>query len=168
VCVQDWVPGGELFSRIIDCGGHLQESHAVFYAANVVIAYTVMHSMSILYRDLKPENMLIGKNGYLVLADYGFATIDDGQAWTVCGTPDYQAPEIISKQGASKASDCWALGILIYELLCGNAPFKSPEDDRWDTHKRILFGKFHIPVYVSDTAADLITKLLQVRTRFVA
>jgi len=160
--LMDWVPGGELFSRIIDCGGKLPDHHAVFYAANVVLAYGIMHKLDILYRDLKPENMLIDRNGYLKLADYGFATVADGSAWTVCGTPDYQAPEIITRQGASKASDFWALGVLIYEMLTGDAPFKSPSNDRWDIHRRILSGRFYVPDYVSRSAADLITRLLQV------
>jgi len=160
--LMDWVPGGELFSRIIDCGGKLPDHHAVFYAANVVLAYSIMHKLDIIYRDLKPENMLIDRNGYLKLADYGFATVSDGSAWTVCGTPDYQAPEIITRQGASKASDFWALGVLIYEMLTGDAPFKSPSNDRWDIHRRILSGRFYVPDYISQHAADLITQLLQV------
>eukprot|EP00210_Caulerpa_lentillifera_P004088 g3900.t1 len=162
--LMDWIPGGELFSRIT-LSGMLHEYHAVFYAANVVLAFNTMHEMNIIYRDLKPENILIDKNGYLRLSDYGFATIADSAALTLCGTPDYQAPEIISRQGAHKASDFWALGVLIFEMLTGDAPFKSPTDDPWDTYRRILSGRFYIPDYVSHTAANLIVALLQVDPR---
>lgn len=75
--------------------GMLPESHAVFYAANVVLAFNTMHRMSIVYRDLKPENILIDRNGFLRLSDYGFATIDDSSALTICGTPDYQVKLLI-------------------------------------------------------------------------
>lgn len=127
-----------------------------------------MHRHNIIYRDLKPENILLDRNGYLKLADYGFATLDDEKAWTVCGTPDYQAPEIISRRGASKASDFWALGVLIFEMLTGNAPFKSLSNNRREIHRRILSGKYCIPDYVSPVAADLIRKLLQVNVVFEA
>eukprot|EP00210_Caulerpa_lentillifera_P000268 g261.t1 len=159
--LMDWIPGGELFSRITT-NGMLAESHAVFYAANVVLAFNTMHRMNIIYRDLKPENILIDRNGYLRLSDYGFATIADSTALTLCGTPDYQAPEIILRKGARKASDYWALGILIFEMLTGDAPFKALTDDPLDTYRLIVSGKFHIPRFVSSAAADLITKLLQV------
>lgn len=75
----------------------LPEHHAVFYAANVVLAFNTMHKMNIIYRDLKPENILIDVNGYLCLSDYGFATIDDSTALTLCGTPDYQVYDILFK-----------------------------------------------------------------------
>lgn len=83
-----------MFSRIT-LSGMLPEHHAVFYAANVVLAFNIMHKMDIIYRDLKPENILIDVNGYLRLSDYGFATIDDSSALTLCGTPDYQVHELL-------------------------------------------------------------------------
>ncbi|KAJ0409281.1 hypothetical protein P43SY_006778 [Pythium insidiosum] len=78
-----------------------------------------MHSKSIAYRDLKPENILLDNEGYMKLADFGLAKLVTDRTWTLCGTPDYLAPEIILNKGHDKAVDYWALGILIYELLTG-------------------------------------------------
>lgn len=74
-----------------------------------------MHSKNIIFRDLKPENLLIGNDGYLKLTDFGFAKVlNEGRTFTICGTPEYIAPEVILNQGHGKAVDWWTLGVLIY------------------------------------------------------
>lgn len=160
--LQEFVPGGELF-YILDVAGALKETDVRFYAGNVLLGLEYMHSKGIVYRDLKPENLLIGPDGYIKLADFGFAKKTPGRrTFTLCGTPDYQAPEVITRKGTGPAADYWALGVLIYELLSGDAPFKGGTEDPWDTFRRILSGRFFIPPFMSTTAADLIYKLLQV------
>jgi serine/threonine protein kinase len=75
------------------------------------------------YRDLKPENIMIGGDGYLKMIDFGFAKVVTKRTYTICGTPEYIAPEILLNQGHGKAVDWWCLGILVYEMLAGYPPF---------------------------------------------
>lgn len=81
--------------------------------------FEYLHSKQIVYRDLKPENILIGSDGYLKLTDFGFAKYCDSRTYTLCGTPEYLAPEILLNKGHGKPVDWWCLGILIYEMLAG-------------------------------------------------
>jgi protein kinase A len=78
-----------------------------------------MHGMNIVYRDLKPENLLVSADGYLKLTDFGFAKVVANRTYTLCGTPEYIAPEILLNKGHGKPVDYWALGILIYEMNHG-------------------------------------------------
>jgi len=160
--LQEWVPGGELFHHL-DLEGAFDEPTAMFFAANVLLALEFLHNKGIVYRDLKPENLLLDAQGYIKMADFGFAKyIGDDKTYTICGTPDYQAPEVIMRRGTTKAADYWALGVLIFEMLVGDPPFKSLSNDPWDTFRRTLSGRFYVPNFISDSAADLIFKLLQV------
>ncbi|GIM03537.1 hypothetical protein Vretimale_8292 [Volvox reticuliferus] len=93
--VMDYVPGGEFFTHMRD-HGRLREEHARFYIAQIVLALEYLHNKGIAYRDLKPENLLIGADGYVRLTDLGFAKVVRGRTYTMCGTPDYLAPEVIT------------------------------------------------------------------------
>ena len=161
--LMDWVPGGELF-HYIDVHHSFDEPTARFFAANVVLTMEHLHAKGIVYRDLKPENLVLEASGYLKLADFGFAKhVGSGKAFTICGTPDYQAPEVIMRRGATRCVDFWAIGVLIYEMLVGEPPFMSASGDPWDTFRRAMTGRCHVPRHVSKAAGDLIYKLLQVR-----
>ncbi|QDZ20511.1 cGMP-dependent protein kinase [Chloropicon primus] len=158
--VLELVPGGELF-HLLDLEGRFTESAVKFFAASVILGFRAMHSQGIVYRDLKPENLLLDAEGYLKICDFGFAKhVGSGKTFTFCGTPDYQAPEIIKRVGHSYAADYWALGVLIYELMIGDAPFTPEDDDPRGTYKNILQGNFKIPTWISNQAADIIAKLL--------
>ena len=119
--------GGELFSHLRRAG-RFDEPSAKFYAAGVVLAFEHMHAKKVAYRDLKPENLVLDNRGYVKLVDLGLAKVVPGKTWTLCGTPDYLAPEVILNEGHDKAVDYWALGCLVYEMIHGGAPFVSLSD----------------------------------------
>ena len=158
--LMEYVPGGELFFYIRKYG-RLSEEVARFYAAELVVTLLHLHERQIVYRDLKPENILLDANGHLKLADFGFAKRVVDKTWTMCGTPDYLAPEIIAGKGHDTAVDWWSLGVLIFEMLVGFPPFT-------DKDMSTLFRKIQepeglfIPPLVSQEAADLIMRLLVV------
>jgi len=156
----DLVQGGELYSLIIS-QGRLPNSHAVFYSACLLEAFTHLHDHYICYRDLKPENVLIDANGYCQLADMGFAKFVLDKTFTFCGTPEYIAPEIIQSKGHDQQVDCWSFGVLIYEMLVGVSPFYDERSmDQTSLFKRIVKAKYKAPSIVNDYAKDLIEHLL--------
>ncbi|KAI1435790.1 Pkinase-domain-containing protein [Xylaria sp. CBS 124048] len=156
--VMDFVEGGELFS-LLRKSGRFPNPVAKFYAAEVTLALEYLHSRNIIYRDLKPENLLLDRHGHLKITDFGFAKRVPDKTWTLCGTPDYLAPEVVSNKGYNKSVDWWSLGILIYEMLCGYTPF-------WDSgspmkiYENILRGTVRYPAYVHPDAQDLLERLI--------
>lgn len=157
----EYVPGGELFAYLRRVG-RLPVGAAKFYAAEIVLALEYLHAHQVAYRDLKPENILLDQRGHLKLADFGFAKVLQGQAsWTLCGTPEYLAPEIIQSRGHGMAVDWWALGVLIYEMLTGCPPFYA--DTPPAIYQKILAGNLVFPEQnppVDPHARDLIIRLL--------
>lgn len=157
--LMEYVVGGEVFS-------HLRKARRFtvdvtrFYISCLILALAHLHSEKILYRDLKPENLLLDRQGYIKIADFGFAKSlrNSERTWTLCGTPEYLSPEVIQSQGQSFASDYWALGILMYEMLCGFPPFydKTP----FGTYEKILQANIVFPKHVDACSRDLIQSLL--------
>jgi len=154
----DLIVGGELFAYLVS-RDPLPEADALFYCANVATIFEFLHERSIAYRDLKPENLLFDTEGYLKLVDFGFAKVVEDRTYTVCGTPEYLAPETIQRQGHTWPVDWWALGILLYEMLAGYTPFQ--QESQMDILHSIVHDEIHIPPYFSDTACTLILKLLE-------
>lgn len=159
----DYVCGGELFSYLRNAG-RFNVHTGNFYTTEITVALEYLHSHNIVYRDLKPENLLLDKEGHLKITDFGFAKKLTDRTWTLCGTPEYLAPEIIQSKGHNKAVDWWALGVLIYEMLAGFPPFF--DDNPFGIYEKILAGKIEWPRHVDPIAKDLIKKLLvQDRTK---
>ena len=128
--------GGDLFGLLCKCE-RLVEKDARFYTASVLNAFAYMHERGVIYRDLKPENLLITENGYLKVADLGLAkAIPDGVTYTMCGTPVYMAPEMLLSSGHGAPADAWAIGIMIYELCGGYPPFEG--EDQMSTYELII------------------------------
>ena len=92
-------------------------------ASEIVLVFDYIHSKDIIYRDLKPENVMLDKVGHVRLIDFGLAKRCPDRTWTMCGTPEYLAPEVVTNQGHNKSADFWTLGVLIYEMLVGVPPF---------------------------------------------
>ncbi|EIW85381.1 cyclic AMP-dependent protein kinase catalytic subunit [Coniophora puteana RWD-64-598 SS2] len=155
--LMSYVPGGELFT-------HLRRAQRFtpdvtrFYLATIVMALKYLHSFNIIYRDLKPENLLLDSRGYVRLTDFGFAKIVDDRTWTLCGTPEYLAPEIIQSDGHGKAADWWACGILCYEMLVGYPPFF--DETAYGIYEKILRGEIYWPRTMDRLSKELIKGFL--------
>ena len=162
------VQGGELFNRLQTSStpGRISTAEARFYAACVLDALGHLHSFSVVYRDLKPENALIDSAGYLKLVDFGFAKSITDRSYTVCGTPEYLAPELLLSQGHDHGVDYWAFGVLIYEMVSGYSPFADAVNaDQVVICKNILRGTVEFPSHVRDR--DLKKIVIQLLARDV-
>jgi cGMP-dependent protein kinase 1 len=162
--LMELVQGGELFARLQNSvtPGRVTPAEARFYAACVLDALEHLHSMNIVYRDLKPENLLIDADGYMKIVDFGFAKVVEDRTYTLCGTPEYLAPELVLGKGHDRGVDYWALGILLYECVSGYSPFADqPNNDQMVICRNILKGEVVFPPHVQDKdLKDLILKLL--------
>lgn len=118
----DFVQGGDLWLHLRKRVRY-SEPQARFYAGQIIMAVAYLHQMDIIHRDLKPENVMISSDGYLKLSDFGFAKRVQGRTYTLCGTTDYFAPEVILGKGYGKAVDWWAVGVLIFEMTVGYPPY---------------------------------------------
>lgn len=152
--------GGELWTVLRDKGS-FDDATTRFYTGCVLEAFAYLHNKGVVYRDLKPENLLLDSQGYVKLVDFGFAKkIGLGRkTWTFCGTPEYVAPEIILNKGHDISGDYWSLGILMFELLTGSPPFSG--QDPMKTYNIILKGidAIDFPRKISKNAQNLIKKL---------
>lgn len=139
------VQGGELFSLLQTYGPRLQTPHHVFYISCVISAFEALHLSNILYRDLKPENLMIDYLGYLKIVDFGFAKTVQRRTFTLCGTPEYFSPELVLGKGYGKGNDIWALGILAYELISGYTPFGNNDDPQTEIYRKIVRDDLFFP-----------------------
>jgi len=159
--VLDYCAGGELFFHLGKVG-KFSEQRACFYAAEITLAIDYVHDLDIVYRDLKPENVLLDSRGHVRLTDFGLSkegiSKSSSGANSFCGTPEYLAPEILNRQGHGRAVDWWSLGALLYEMLTGLPPFYCR--DREKLFEKIRRGTLEYPKYLSSRAQQVLRGLL--------
>jgi len=153
--------GGELYATYNRKGFHGSEKHAKYYTAGTVLAFHHMHARRIIYRDLKPENLLMNDLGQLKVTDMGLAKFVIGKTYTTCGTPDYFAPELIASTGHTDAVDWWTLGILVFEMMSGHPPFESAYP--MQIYSKVMKGisKVPFPAKCQGPVGDIIKGLLK-------
>ncbi|KAM4026646.1 serine/threonine-protein kinase DCLK3 isoform 2-T2 [Anomaloglossus baeobatrachus] len=165
--IMEYIKGGDLFDAITE-SIKFTEHDAALMLSDLCEALVYMHSKNIVHRDLKPENLLVQNNPdgscTLKLADFGLAVFVSEPIFTVCGTPTYVAPEILSEKGYGLEVDMWATGVILYVLLCGFPPFRSPERNHEELFEKIQRGEYEFlsPYWdnISEEAKDLISRLL--------
>ncbi|KAF8460299.1 kinase-like domain-containing protein [Kalaharituber pfeilii] len=163
----DYAPGGELFSYLRR-NVRFPIDITQFYAAEITSVLAFLHRNGVVYRDLKPENIMIDARGHIKLVDFGFSkAVGDFETYTLCGTPEYIAPEVLVTKGHGKAVDWWALGVFIFELACGYPPFYDSNPHK--IYEKILAGKIlfpsalNLPEAFQDIVRQLCTKDLSAR-----
>jgi serine/threonine protein kinase len=160
--IMEYINGGELFYHL-QKEKKFSELRVRFYAAEIVAGLDYLHGSGVIYRDLKPENLLLTNDGHVVLMDFGLSkeglkNYDDSTV-TFCGTPEYLAPEILEGRSYNKAVDWWSFGTLVFEMLTGLPPFYS--EDVQLMYSKILTSDLEIPEKLSPEAGDLLSKLLE-------
>lgn len=159
--VLDFVNGGELFYHI-QREGAFTEPRAAFYAAEMTLALGYLHSLDIVYRDVKPENILLDSEGHVMLTDFGLCkegVAIGGTTQTFCGTPEYLAPEVLLGQTYTPAVDWWGLGAVLFEMLCGLPPFYSPS--KAQMLENILYAPLRLRRELSEASKSLLGGLLE-------
>eukprot|EP00013_Stygamoeba_regulata_P015049 CAMPEP_0177681830 /NCGR_PEP_ID=MMETSP0447-20121125/30932_1 /TAXON_ID=0 /ORGANISM="Stygamoeba regulata, Strain BSH-02190019" /LENGTH=476 /DNA_ID=CAMNT_0019191287 /DNA_START=108 /DNA_END=1538 /DNA_ORIENTATION=- len=160
--IMDYINGGELFFHL-QKDKKFTEDRVQFYCAEIVCGLEYLHANGVLYRDLKPENLLLTADGNICMTDFGISkeglNCDDDRTSTFCGTPEYLAPEVLEGNGYGKAVDWWSFGTLMFEMLTGLPPFYS--QDVQQMYSKIMSAKLNIPKSISPEARDLLEKLLE-------
>ena len=160
--VTEFMQGGDMFFHMHD-KGLIKKERTKFYIIELVLAIEYLHSNNMIYRDLKPENILMDKYGHIKVTDFGLSKILDDmndKVFTLCGTPQYMAPEVIRKRGYDKGVDWWSLGCIFYEMLTGAMPFYIPRNQKLSP--RLYQTPIKFPKNMTIEEIDLISKLLAV------
>ena len=158
----EYIKGKELFDVIRDIG-LLNKEQTNFYIASMMVAIQYLHESKIIYRDIKPENIIIEENGYLKLIDFGTAKEIEDRTKTIIGTPHYMAPEIITGEGYSFQVDYWSISICMYEFMCGEVPFGEKDEDPMEIYFTIINKNLTFPnkyVTVSKEFKSIMKKML--------
>lgn len=156
----DYCPGGD-FAKLLHTNVKLSEDIAKLYLIEILLGLEELHGKGIVYRDLKPGNVVIDCEGHAMLTDFGISKegmSQSSQAYSFCGSIAYLAPEVIMRQGHGKSVDWYLLGVIMYEMLVGMTPFYSK--NKMQLFENIKKGKLEFPSWVSKNAKDLLTKVI--------
>eukprot|EP01016_Furgasonia_blochmanni_P019765 TRINITY_DN2204_c0_g1_i12.p1 TRINITY_DN2204_c0_g1~~TRINITY_DN2204_c0_g1_i12.p1 ORF type:complete len:309 (-),score=80.85 TRINITY_DN2204_c0_g1_i12:62-949(-) len=157
--VLQYIKGMELFEVIREIG-LLSTYDTQFFIGSVILALEYMHINSIIYRDIKPENIMVDADGYVRLIDMGTAKILSGKnhltnrTFTIVGTPHYMAPEVLSGGGYTCHADLWSMGVCLYEFMCGMVPFGEDAEDPFKIYEEIIKNPLKYPAYLKDKRAQ--------------
>lgn len=161
VLIMDYCPGGDL-GKLLEREGRLEESRARIYISEVLLALEELHHRDIIYRDLKPDNVVIDEEGHVLLTDFGLSKEgmgDNIMTQSFCGSVAYLAPEVLTRKGHGKGVDWYLLGVLLFEMIVGSPPYFTSNPQ--EMFKRIRTEPLSIPNHVSPQAKDLLTRLLE-------
>ena len=163
--VSDFMQGGDMFYHL-HSKKKFDEATSKFYAIELILGLEFLHKNNMIYRDLKPENILMDSTGHLKISDFGLSKIlnsPDDKAYTLCGTPQYLAPEILKNKGYDKSVDWWSLGCFLYEMLTGFLPFYIPKGNK--INPKVFEEPLRFPPDVNPIAINLINQLLNVNPK---
>ena len=159
--VSNFMQGGDMFYHL-HFESKFSEKKAKFYLIEIILGLEYLHKNNMIYRDLKPENILMDSTGHIKLSDFGLSKIlsdNDEKAFTLCGTPQYLAPEIMKEEGYDKNVDWWSLGCFFYEMITGFLPFYIPKDY---LNEKVYEQKVIFPSGINPLAIKFIKELLVV------
>ena len=163
--VSDFMQGGDMFYHL-HSQKKFEEKKAKFYTIELILGLEFLHKNNMIYRDLKPENILMDSNGHIKISDFGLSKIldsPDEKTFTLCGTPQYLAPEIIKKKGYDKTVDWWSLGCFLYEMITGYLPFYIPKGNK--INPKTYEEPLRFPPDVNPVVINLINQLLTVNPK---
>ena len=163
--IMEFINGGELFYHLQQAG-RFSEERAKFYTAEIILALEYLHNAGIVYRDVKPENILIDSEGHVRLTDFGLSKggLEDSNGMTesFCGTTEYLAPEIIKDKQYGVSVDWYSLGLVLFEMVSGMNPFKTGRETTFvDQMNMILTADIKMPAHFSKNLSDFINQLLE-------
>jgi cGMP-dependent protein kinase len=154
--ITEHIKGKELFDVIRDIG-LLNKKQSLFYAASIMIAVDYLHKRKFIYRDIKPENIMVNEKvllfytkGFLKIIDFGTAKEILDRTTTIIGTPHYMAPEVITSEGYTFSVDFWSIGVCIYEFICGAVPFGECKEDPMEVYLSVINDDISFPNFVKD------------------
>ena len=163
--VSEFLQGGDMFYHMHHSTINFTENTVKFYIIELILAIEFLHENNVIYRDLKPENILMNSEGHIKISDFGLSKKLENQkdkAYTLCGTLQYLAPEILKNKGYDKSVDWWSLGCIYYEMLTGNLPFKTNGNK---INLDVLEEKIDFDENMNPLLINLISQLLNVNPK---